>query len=465
MNPWSPDSWRGRCVKQQPHYEDQQELERVVNTLRSYPPLVFSGEIERLKSRLSAAGRGEAFILHGGDCAERFLDCHPNAITSKLKILLQMSLILAFGTQKPIIRIGRIAGQYAKPRSQETETVDGVEIPVFRGDNVNDYNPTQEGRKARPERLITGHHRSAMTLNFIRALIDGGFADLHSPENWNITHFASASIREKYNDVIQRIRDAISFVSSIGASDDETLRTVPFFTSHEGLILAYEEAMTRKVPVREKYYDLSAHMLWIGDRTRDLDGAHVEFFRGVANPIGIKISASAKPDDVLALCRVLNPQNETGKLVLISRYGEGQVAKHLPAVIDAVREIPVVWQVDPMHGNMMKTATGLKTRHFGSVLAELKESFEVHRRCRSLLAGVHFEMTGEDVTECIGGSEAITEQDLTRNYETYCDPRLNYAQSLEMAFLIAEEFRVSKRRAGASQNPRAGVDRPQNNLL
>jgi 3-deoxy-7-phosphoheptulonate synthase len=436
---WTPTSWRTYPALQQPHYQHTEEVDAVVEILKTYPPLVFSGEVDRLKARLQAASRGQAFILHGGDCAERFVDCNPTAITSKLKILLQMSLILTYGTRKSVIRIGRIAGQYAKPRSQDYEHVNGESLPVFRGDNVNGYGANLDARLARPERLLIGHHKSAMTLNFIRALIDGGFADLHSPENWAITYFANERLRERYTDTIERIKEGISFISAIGASDDETLRTVAFYTSHEGLILPYEEAMTRRVPVRNRFYDLSAHMLWIGDRTRQLDGAHVEFFRGVANPIGLKVGPSASPSEVASLCELLNPSNEAGKIVLITRFGHSEVGALLPAYIRKIAEkgLEVVWEVDPMHANLIKTESGIKTRSFDAVLSELTQSIEIHRNHKSILAGIHFEMTGDDVTECIGGSDGITEEDLTRNYESYCDPRLNYAQSLEMAFLIA----------------------------
>lgn len=440
---WSPGSWKNFPAKQQPNYQDSTQLEDVIAKLHQYPPLVFSGEVERLKRRLAEASDGKRFILQGGDCAERFIDCNPDSITSKFKILLQMSLILTYGTRLPIVRIGRIAGQYGKPRSNNTETCNGQKLPVFRGDNINSFEPDVSLRTPDPERLFLGHMKSAMTLNFIRSLIDGGFADLHNPEHWNLTHFANAKVRERYTDVIDHIKDAISFVSAIGASLDERLKSVHFYTSHEGLILPYEQALTRKVPVRNMYYDLSAHMLWIGDRTRQLDGAHIEFFRGIANPIGIKVGPSAEPKEIIEATNVLNPQNEKGKIVLISRFGQEMVSNLLPGFVDAIKksERNVVWSVDPMHGNIIKTKDGIKTRDFDAILSEVEQTFRVHREHQSVLAGVHFEMTGDDVTECIGGAEEISEQDLTRNYETYCDPRLNYSQSLEMAFLIASMFR------------------------
>jgi 3-deoxy-7-phosphoheptulonate synthase len=439
---WQPDSWRQFPVKQQPPYEDEKALKEIVKTLRSYPPLVFSGEVEKLKQQLAEAAQGKRFLLQGGDCAESFKDCNPDVITSKLKIILQMSLILTYGAKRSIIRVGRIAGQYGKPRSNDFEEVNGKRLPVFRGENVNGLEPDLSARKPDPQRLVRGYHNSAMTLNFVRALIAGGFADLHSPEHWTLTFFANEKLRERYSDVIGHIKDAIAFVGAIGGSLDYTLGTVNFYTSHEGLILPYEEALTRKVPVREKYYDLSAHMLWIGDRTRDLDGAHVEFFRGVANPVGIKVGPSANPDDICAIIEKINPTNEPGRIVMITRFGQEHVSKNLPKYIRAIkkRDLPVLWTVDPMHGNIIKTKNNIKTRDFDAVLSEVEQSFRIHREENSILGGVHFEMTGENVTECIGGAEELTEDDLTRSYETYCDPRLNYTQSLEMAFLIASMF-------------------------
>jgi 3-deoxy-7-phosphoheptulonate synthase len=440
--PWALDSWRGLKAEQQPNFEDQKLLAEVVGKIRAFPPLVFSGEVEQLKLQLADAAHGKRFVLQGGDCAERFQDCRPDSITRKLKIILQMSLILTYGTRRPVVRIGRIAGQYGKPRSSEFEEISGIKYPVFRGDNVNAFEADLKARKPDPARLLTGYHNAAITLNFIRALLAGGFADLHSPEHWNLTFFASNKVGERYADVINHIKDAISFVSAIGANIADTLKTVNFYTSHEGLILPYEEALTRRVPIREKYYDLSAHMLWIGDRTRQLDGAHVEFFRGVANPVGIKVGPSADPEEIVALINRLNPTNEQGKIVLISRFGQekaSQLAKFIAAVKKAKQS--VLWSVDPMHGNMIKTKDNIKTRDFDAVLSELEQSFRIHRENKSILGGVHFEMTGDDVTECIGGAEELNEEDLTKNYESYCDPRLNYSQSLEMAFLIASMFR------------------------
>jgi len=443
LESWSKNSWQSRVARQQPEYSDSSKFNEVVELLHQAPPLVFSGEVERLKQRLAMAGRGEAFILHGGDCAERFEDCNADAITSKLKILLQMSLILTYGTKKPIVRIGRIAGQYAKPRSKDTEVVDGKEIPSFRGDNVNFFQADANLRMPDPYRLLQGYYSSAVTLNFIRSLISGGFADLHSPEHWNLTLFAHKEVADRYHDVINQIKSAMDFVSSIGADKDHRLRTVDFFTSHEGLLLGYESALTRKVPVRDDYYDLSAHMLWIGDRTRNIDEAHVEFFRGVANPIGVKVGPSSNADEIIEVVKRLNPKNELGKIVLISRFGKDKVRKFLPDIIAKIQksECNVVWEVDPMHGNTSVTSTGIKTRNFSDVLSEIKDSFEIHNESNSILAGVHFEMTGDDVTECVGGIRDLSEHDLSKNYESYCDPRLNYAQSLEMAFLISSSHK------------------------
>jgi 3-deoxy-7-phosphoheptulonate synthase len=436
---WHPGSWRTRPIKQQPTYERLGELQQVLDVIRAYPPLVFVGEVDNLKRQLAEAAAGRRFLLQGGDCAERFVDCTPDAITSKIKILLQMSVVLSYGARQPVIRVGRIAGQYAKPRSSDTERVGGHELPVFRGDNINSFDPDPEGRKPDPKRLLQSYHTASMTLNYVRAMITGGFADLHHPEYWNLSFFSKSSHRQRYEQVVANIRDAVAFMESFGGLREERLGTVDFFTSHEGLLLGFEEAMTRLVPQRGRHYNLGAHMLWIGDRTRELTGAHVEYFRGIANPIGIKWGPSASPEEMIELFKALNPENEPGRITVISRFGHDKVEEHLPRAVEAVRRagLTVLWSSDPMHGNVIKTKDNIKTRDFDAILAELRRSFQVHRSLGSRLGGVHFELTGEDVTECTGGAEGIREQDLARHYETFCDPRLNYNQSLEMAFVIS----------------------------
>ena len=440
LQDWAPDSWRSRPIKQQPTYRDPAVLAQVLSTIQSYPPLVFSGEVDHLRAELAAAARGERFLLQGGDCAERFQDCTPEAITSKLKILLQMSVVLCYSSRKPVIRVGRIAGQYAKPRSNNFEEVNGVKLPVFRGDSINSFSEDPTAREPDPGRLLQSYHTASMTLNYIRAMITGGFASLHHPENWNLRFFQKSKYRDRYEQVVGNIRDAVAFMESFGGAREDKLTAVDFYTSHEGLILGFEEAMTRLVPEKERYYNLGAHMLWIGDRTRALDGAHVEYFRGVVNPVGVKMGPTSDVDEMIQVVDRLNPGREEGKVVLITRYGHDKVAEHLPQAIAKFQASghPVLWSCDPMHGNAIKTKDNVKTRDFHHILSELQASFRLHQQAGSHLGGVHFELTGEDVTECIGGSEGLGEQDLARQYETFCDPRLNYSQSLEMAFLISQ---------------------------
>ncbi len=434
---WHPASWRRKPIQQQPVYADEGGLDSVLTEIKKYPPLIFVGEVERLKEQLAKASKGESFVLQGGDCAERFQDCNREAITQKLKIMLQMSVVLCYGLRKPIIRIGRIAGQYAKPRSADTEIVNGREIPVYRGDIINSFEATPEARKPDPARIKQAYFHSIATLNYIRALTKGGFADLHHPQSWDLKVASNAPKRGEYERIVANIQDAIVFMESLGTRE-ERLATVEFYTSHEGLLLPLEEAMTHYVPEYDAYYNLSAHTLWIGDRTRQLDGAHIEYFRGIANPVGLKVGPSSDPREIIAICQALNPRGEAGKINIISRYGKGKVERHLPAMIEALKGLPILWSVDPMHGNGSKTADGTKTRNFDDILSEVKETLAVHKRLGSNLGGIHFELTGDDVTECIGGSAGITEEQLRRYYETYCDPRLNYSQSLEMAFLVSQ---------------------------
>ncbi len=412
------------------------------------PPLVHHGEVDTLRTHLAQAANGEAFLLQGGDCAEQFSDCRKSTVESKLKILLQMSLVLTWGARIPVIRMGRMAGQYAKPRSKDTETIDGLELPSYRGDNINSSAPKADERAADPQRLLQAYFHSAATLNYTRALVDGGFADLHHPQHWDLGFVRSSTNRAEYEDIVSRIRDAIDFVESTGVRSTTSLKMVELFCSHEGLLLDYEEAMTKKVA--EKWYNLGAHSLWIGDRTRQLDGAHVEYFRGLENPIGIKAGPSMNPSELVELITRLEPANQPGRITIITRLGADIVAESLPPLIKAVSEAGrvVTWVCDPMHGNTISTSEGLKTRDYDAVLSELEEAFKTHATCGSHLGGVHFEMTGEDVTECTGGPQELSVADLSRSYETHCDPRLNYSQSLELALRIAQ--RLQKRRQTAS---------------
>lgn len=436
---WSPGSWRRREALQQPTYPDPAALEQALEELSSLPPLVTSWEITRLREQLAEAARGERFLLWGGDCAETFADCRPSAITGKLKILLQMSLVLAHGLRMPVTRVGRFAGQYAKPRSSDTETVDGETLPSYRGDLVNGVSFDAESRVPDPQRMLRGYERSALTLNFIRGLIDGGFADLHHPEYWELGFVEHSPNAADFQRRVEDIASSVTFMEMLAGRSVGQLERVDFFTSHEALHLAYEEALTRRVPRRTGWYDLSTHLPWIGMRTARPDEAHVEFLRGVENPVGVKVGPELGRDDLLRLLELLDPQGEPGRLVLIHRLGADDVAERLPPLIGTVRESghPVLWVCDPMHGNTRKTASGVKTRHFDDILHEVEESFRVHAEMESYLGGIHFELTGEDVTECVGGARGLDEKGLARAYRSFVDPRLNYEQALEMALLIA----------------------------
>ena len=444
---WTPDSWRARPIQQQPLWPDDGALQTTLDEVRALPPLVNHGEVDTLRAHLAEAARGKAFLLQGGDCAERFADCTKTAIEAKLKILLQMSLVLTWGARIPIIRVGRMAGQFAKPRSSDTETIDGTEMPSYRGDNVNAITPDLAARQPDPQRLVKAYHLSAATLNYARALVDGGFADLHHPQHWDLGFVRSQSHRAEYEDMVERIRDAIDFLESTGVRGTSALRTVELFSSHEGLLLDYEEALTEKVG--DRYYNLGAHFLWIGDRTRNLGDAHLEYFRGIENPIGIKVGKQMQPNELVEIINEVEPANRAGRITLISRIGAADVREALPPLIAAVREAGrnVAWSCDPMHGNTTTTDSGLKTRDYDCILAELEAAFELHANQGGQLAGVHFELTGENVTECTGGPQELSEADLSRSYETYCDPRLNYAQSLELALRIAQRLQ-SRRKNG-----------------
>lgn len=442
MSEWSPSSWREKTAVQQPVYDNQEELQDVLQRVALLPPLVTSWEVEDLKSQLAAASRGEAFLLQGGDCSESLDECENDALVRKLKIMLQMSLVLVHGSRKPVVRVGRIAGQYAKPRSKDTETRDGVTLPVYRGDIVNRNGFTPELRRPDPQLLLRGYERAGLTLNFIRALIDGGFADLHHPENWDLGFGSESDQAREYHRAVQEISESVQFMLALSGRSGEELRRVDFFTSHEGLHLSYEQAQTRTVPRRDGWYNLSTHYPWIGDRTRDPAGAHVEYFRGIRNPIGMKVGSKADPAEIIEVAKILNPDNEPGRLTLIHRMGKDLVEEKLPILIEAVRNAgqQVVWCADPMHGNTFATEDGTKTRHLDDILSELVSAFRIHRELGSHLGGAHLELTGDNVTECIGGASGLTESDLKRAYKSQVDPRLNYEQSIETAFLLAKEI-------------------------
>ncbi|HEX4375991.1 MAG TPA: 3-deoxy-7-phosphoheptulonate synthase class II [Steroidobacteraceae bacterium] len=437
---WHPASWQTRKALQQPTYEDVTALERVVCELARLPPIVVSWEIENLRERLAAAQRGEGFLLQGGDCAESFTECESDRIAKQLKVLLQMSLVLLSAMKRPVIRVGRMAGQYAKPRSTDQETRDGVTLPAYRGDLVNRPEFTPEARRADPQLLLRGYERAALTLNFVRALVDGGFADLHHPEYWDLGFVRHAELREAYERIAHSIGDALDFFESLTGKQVHDATRVDFFSSHEGLHLLYEQAQTRFIARQNRWYNLSTHMPWIGMRTAQLDGAHVEYFRGIANPIGVKIGAAMDDNWLQQLVTTLNPHNQPGRLTLIHRFGAKDIENSLPRVIEAVRRTghTVLWIVDPMHGNTETSTGGLKTRRFENILKEVDLAFRIHADLGSYLGGAHIELTGEDVTECTGGARGLTDADLQRAYRSQVDPRLNYEQALELAMLMAE---------------------------
>jgi 3-deoxy-7-phosphoheptulonate synthase len=442
-DPWTPRSWQSRPAVQQPSYPDPQALQQALDELALLPPLVTSWEVNHLKDEIARAQRGEAFVLQGGDCAESFEDCRAPLITNRLKVLLQMSLVLVHGLRTPVVRVGRFAGQYAKPRSADTETREGLTLPSYRGDLVNAPAFTAEARLPDPQRLIEGHARSAMTLNFVRGLIDGGFADLHHPEYWDLDWVQHSPLAAEYQQRVDSLGDSLRFMESLAKNPLSDFSRVDFYTSHEALLLWAEQAQTRQVPRAEGWYNLSTHFPWIGLRTAALDGAHVEYCRGIRNPLGVKVGAAMDRDWLLGLCERLNPDREPGRLTLIHRMGASKIAEYLPAMIDAVRAEghPVLWMCDPMHGNTESTPNGLKTRPFDAILKELTEAFVIHRDCGSRLGGVHLELTGENVTECTGGARGLTHTDLERAYRSTVDPRLNYEQALEMAMEIVKVAR------------------------
>ncbi len=455
---WTIDSWKARPLAQEVAYDDPIAVDSVVAKLRELPPLVTSWEIERLKSVVADAQEGKRFILQGGDCAETLLDCKPGIIANKLKILLQMSMVLVHAGQKPVVRIGRLAGQYAKPRSKPTEEREGVVLPSYFGDLVNRPEFTAEARRADPRALLDAYAHAALTLNFVRSLTAAGFADLHHPEYWDLGFFTRSGLtpelREEYMHTTARLSEALRFMEALGEMTVDELSRVDFYTSHEGLNLHYEAAQTRKVPRREGHYLLTTHMPWIGERTRSLEGAHVEFFRGVANVVGVKLGPKVDPQEAIALLTRLSPANERGKLVAITRMGADEVERSLPPLVEAVHRAGrrVLWMCDPMHGNTKSLASGIKTRSFDDILREIERSFAVHQELGTELGGIHFELTGEDVTECVGGG--INEADLDTNYASACDPRLNYRQALEMAFRVGSWMSAANRSRQARQPKR-----------
>ena len=440
MTQWNPISWTEKNALQQPSYLDETELNNAFNQLEVLPPLVTSWEIERLKSQLAEAATGHRFLLQGGACAESFECCNSEIITNKLKILLQMSLILTFGLKRQIIRVGRFAGQYAKPRSTDTETIDGVTLPSYRGDLINRADFTAEGRRHDPALMLRAYERAGLTLNFIRALVDGGFADLHHPEYWDLEFVNHSPRAREYQEMVESVSNSLRFMETLAGIQVGQINRVDFFTSHEGLHLLFEQAQTRQVPHRDGWYNLAAHFPWVGMRTADPKGAHVEYFRGIRNPIAVKIGPTMTPEWLERLLDILHPDNEPGRLTLIHRFGYKNVENNLPEMIETVRRSgkTVLWCCDPMHGNTEITSSGVKTRRFDNILSELEQSFEIHASMGSFQGGIHFELTGDNVTECIGGARGLKEGDLGRAYHSRVDPRLNYEQALEMTLRISK---------------------------
>ncbi|MCO4784428.1 class II 3-deoxy-7-phosphoheptulonate synthase [Marinomonas atlantica] len=446
-NSWSVQSWRTKQALQQPEYPNAAALAGVEQTLSTMPPLVFAGEARQLRSELAEVGRGNAFLLQGGDCAESFAEFAANNIRDTFKVLLQMAVVMTYAGKCPVVKVGRMAGQFAKPRSAGMESIDGVELPSYRGDIINGIDFTEGARVPDPERLIKVYNQSSATMNLLRAFSQGGFADLHEVHKWNLDFIKNSPAGERYQSVANKIDDALQFMEACGVGAGASqLRETSFYTSHEALLLPYEEALTRQDSLTGEWYDCSAHMLWIGDRTRQIDGAHVEFLRGVNNPIGVKAGPSMDPEDLLRLCDTLNPNNEEGRLNVIVRMGADKVANGMPNLIRAVEREgkKVVWSSDPMHGNTIKASTGYKTRKVDDVLREVQQFFEVHKSEGTYPGGVHFEMTGQNVTECVGGAFQVTEADLANRYHTHCDPRLNADQSLELAFMIADTLKKAR---------------------
>lgn len=445
---WSPDSWRSKPVLQMPTYEDTAALEAVEAELSAYPPLVFAGEARALQTQLGDVAQGKAFLLQGGDCAESFAEFGANKIRDTFRVILQMAVVLTYGGSLPVVKVGRIAGQFAKPRSSDTETKDGVTLPSYRGDNINSLEFTQDARVPNPQRLIRSYHQASATLNLLRAFAKGGFADLNRVHGWNLDFVEDSPLKERYEDLAARIDDALRFMAACGVNSESVpaIRQTDFYTSHEALHLNYEEAMTRQDSLTGDYYDTSAHLLWIGARTHQAENGQIEFVRGIKNPLGLKCSPALEPDELIRLIDTVNPENIPGRLTLIARMGHDQVTEKLAPLVRRVKEEgrSVVWSCDPMHGNTFTSETGFKTRRFDHILEEVRGFFAVHKAEGTHPGGVHFEMTGQDVTECVGGAQEIGAEDLSSRYHTACDPRLNANQALELAFLIADELKTAR---------------------
>ncbi len=452
VSKWTPDSWRGMPIKQQPEYPDLDALARAEDEMRAFPPLVFAGEARKLKAELARAANGESFVLQGGDCAESFAEFSADKIRDTFRVLLQMSAVLTFGASCPVVKMGRIAGQFSKPRSSDHETVGDVTLPSYRGDSINGMEFTPEARTADPERLKKAYHQSAATLNLLRAFAQGGYADLHEVHRWTLGFVADSPQGARYQDLASRIDETLAFMAACGLTSESTpqIRETEFYTCHEALHLGFEEAMTRVDSTTGGWYGTSAHFLWIGDRTRQPDGAHVEFLRGVGNPLGLKAGPSSDPDEILRILDLLNPENEAGRITIIQRMGADLVEEKFPPLLRALTREgrKVVWVCDPMHGNTVKASSGYKTRSFDAILSEVRSFFDVHEAEGTHPGGVHLELSGQDVTECIGGAQEITESGLADRYHTHCDPRLNAQQGLEMAFLLAEELKTRRQRNG-----------------
>jgi len=451
MQDWTPDSWRAKPAKQMPVYDDAAQLANVEARLTKMPPLVFAGEARRLKKKLAKVAMGEAFLFQGGDCAESFAEFGANNIRDTFRLILQMAVVLTFGGGTPVVKIGRMAGQFSKPRSDDKETRNSVTLPSFRGDSVNGFDFTPEARRPDPERMMQVYNQSASTLNLLRAFAQGGYADLHEVNRWTLASVERSLQGDRYHSLANRISDALDFMSACNITGETApaIRETDFFTSHEALLLPYEQALTRIDSTSGDWYDVSAHMLWIGDRTRQLDGAHVEFMRGIKNPLGLKCGPSSDPDELLRLIDILNPQNEPGRLTLIVRMGSEKISKHLPPLLQAVKKAgkAVIWCSDPMHGNTEMAGSGYKTRSFDRILAEVRSFFDICRAEGVHAGGIHLEMTGQEVTECMGGLSAVTDAGLSERYETLCDPRLNASQSLELAFLVADYLKSERKKA------------------
>jgi len=448
MKNWKPNSWRTKTGKHLPVYENENKLNEVLKEINKFPPLVFAGESRTLKQMLGEVSEGKAFLFQGGDCAESFEEFHPDNIRDLFKVILQVSLILTVSSHLPIVKIGRVAGQFSKPRSSSTEIINGKELPSYLGDNINGMKFDEQSRKPDPARLLKSYSQSAATLNLLRAFSQGGFADLSKVHLWNMD-FVNKSADKKFKDIQNKVMEALNFMNACGITIEQNrrLRTVNFYTSHEALHLPYEEAMTRIDSTTGEHHDTSAHFLWIGDRTRQIDGAHVEFCKGIKNPIGIKCGPSLDPKELIKLIEVLNPEDEAGRITLIARFGHDKVEKFLPKLIQSVKKSnkKVIWSCDPMHGNTIKSTTGFKTRPFKDIISEVKSFFDIHQGEGTYAGGLHIEMTGKNVTECIGGAQNITDKDLSSRYHTHCDPRLNANQAIELAFLISEEIKKNSK--------------------